>query len=125
MGHYQSCPAGPMGQQGPAGPPGKKGADGTNGVVITNKMRSQLLYLENIESHNCIMDAGYCTDDSNCNDNRCSITYIADYGGDCKKLLDTKKYTHKKIQCIDGYKQSVSPDQKKKSCVFTCVPDTL
>ena len=121
MGHCQSCPAGPKGQPGPAGPTGKKGADGTNGVVITNKMRSQLLYLENIESHNCIMDAGYCIDDSNCNDNGCSITYNKEYGKNCQKLLDPTKY-NKKIQCIDGYKQSVRLEQNTSSCVFTCVP---
>lgn len=113
-----------MGQRGPAGPTGKKGADGTNGVVITNKMRSQLLYLENIESHNCIMDAGYCIDGSNCNDNGCSITYKKDYGSDCQNLLKTTKYKNKKIQCINGYQPAVSHDQNTTSCVFTCVPNS-
>ena len=115
MGHCQSCPAGPMGQPGSRGQTGAKGADGKNGTVITDKMRGQLLYLENKVSDNCIMDAGYCDDSTICK-NGCSITYSAKYGPDCQNLL-TSHYKSK-VQCIDGYEQCVH--KNKKYCVYTC-----
>lgn len=92
-----------------------------NGTVITDKMRGQLLYLENEISKHCIMDAGYCTGDSNCGATGCYLTYQSQYGVDCSKVLKVPPNTTQ-IKCVEGYKPSVIRD--KKNCVFTCVPKT-